>query len=47
LAKTKDFSGVSDLLKVLENPFEEHPGFEAFADFPPEWACSIEISCSS
>jgi uncharacterized protein YdiU (UPF0061 family) len=46
-AKLKDFSQVSILLNLLESPYEEHPGFEAYADFPPSWASSIEISCSS
>ena len=46
-ARDKDFSGVATLLALLENPFDEHPGFEAQAGFPPEWASSIEISCSS
>ncbi len=46
-AKLKDFSEVGTLLALLETPFDEHPGFEAHADFPPDWACSIEISCSS
>jgi uncharacterized protein YdiU (UPF0061 family) len=46
-AKLKDFSGVDNLLALLENPFDEHPAFEAHAGFPPEWASSIEISCSS
>ncbi|MDD0837560.1 YdiU family protein [Curvibacter sp. HBC61] len=46
-AQNHDFSGVQTLLKLLERPFEEHPGFEAYADFPPDWASSIEISCSS
>ncbi|MES2975261.1 MAG: YdiU family protein [Pseudomonadota bacterium] len=46
-AKLKDFSGVHQLLAVLETPFDEHPGFEAWADFPPDWASTIEISCSS
>ena len=46
-AKLKDFSGVNTLLKLLESPFDEHPGFEDYADFPPDWASSIEISCSS
>jgi uncharacterized protein YdiU (UPF0061 family) len=46
-AKRKDFSQVQLLLTLLESPFEEHPGFEAYADFPPSWASSIEISCSS
>jgi uncharacterized protein YdiU (UPF0061 family) len=34
-------------LELLETPFDEHPGFEAYADFPPAWASGIEISCSS
>jgi uncharacterized protein YdiU (UPF0061 family) len=46
-AHLKDFSQVATLLKLLESPYEEHPGFEAYADFPPDWASSIEISCSS
>lgn len=46
-AKTKDFSGVRRLLALLERPFEEHPGDEALAGFPPEWASTISISCSS
>ena len=46
-AKLKDFSSVNSLLTVLQTPFEEHPEHEAKADFPPEWAASIEISCSS
>lgn len=46
-AKLKDFSGVHHLLALLETPYDEHPGFEAHADFPPDWASSIEISCSS
>jgi serine/tyrosine/threonine adenylyltransferase len=46
-AKLKDFSGVHNLLALLEDPFAEHPGFESYADFPPDWASSIEISCSS
>jgi uncharacterized protein YdiU (UPF0061 family) len=46
-AKTKDFSVVAQLLQVLERPFDEHPELESFADFPPDWAGSISISCSS
>jgi uncharacterized protein YdiU (UPF0061 family) len=46
-AKLKDFSQVDTLLTLLESPFEEHPGFDDYADFPPDWAASIEISCSS
>ena len=46
-AKLKDFSQVKILLNLLESPYAEHPGFDAYADFPPSWASSIEISCSS
>lgn len=46
-ARDKDFSGVAKLLALLETPYDEHPGHEAEAGFPPEWASSIEISCSS
>jgi len=46
-AKGKDFSMVTDLLTLLEHPFDEHPAFETYADLPPDWASRIEISCSS
>ena len=46
-ARNKDFSEVQTLLTLLQAPFEEHPGFEDRAGFPPEWASRIEISCSS
>ena len=46
-ARAKDFSMVEQLLQVLEQPFDEHPEWAAFADFPPDWAGSIAISCSS
>ncbi|HAL37466.1 MAG TPA: YdiU family protein [Polaromonas sp.] len=46
-AKLKDFSGVNTLLTLLQAPFDEHPGHDRFTDFPPDWAASIAISCSS
>ena len=46
-AKIGDFSGVSTLLDLLSAPFDEHPGFESYAAFPPDWASTISISCSS
>lgn len=46
-ARQKDFSMVADLLRVLETPYDEHPEFEAWAGFPPDWAAQISISCSS
>jgi uncharacterized protein YdiU (UPF0061 family) len=46
-AKTTDYSVLTQLQSVLERPFDEHPALQAFADFPPDWAGSIAISCSS
>ncbi len=49
-ARDKDFSEVEKLRAVLQTPFDEHddlPDHAALADFPPDWAGTIEISCSS
>jgi uncharacterized protein YdiU (UPF0061 family) len=46
-AKLGDFREVQTLQRLLERPFDEHPGHDAYAAFPPDWASSIEISCSS
>jgi len=46
-AKTGDFSEIERLLTVLRAPFDEHPDMASYADHPPAWAQSIEISCSS
>lgn len=46
-AKAKNFTEVGRLLKVLERPYDEHPECADLADFPPDWASQIEISCSS
>lgn len=46
-AQQGDDSEVQRLHKVLQNPFDEQAGCEADADFPPSWAQSIEVSCSS
>jgi len=46
-ARQKDYSGVANLLTVLQRPYDEHPAFETLAGFPPDWASQIEISCSS
>ncbi len=46
-AKMGDFSGVATLQKLLSAPFDEHTGFENYAAFPPDWASTIAISCSS
>jgi serine/tyrosine/threonine adenylyltransferase len=46
-AESGDFSAVQELLAVLERPFDEQPAHEAYAEFPPDWASSLEVSCSS
>lgn len=46
-AKAGDFSEIETLYNLLKSPFDEHPGFEAYADLPPDWAGQLEISCSS
>jgi serine/tyrosine/threonine adenylyltransferase len=46
-AKAGDFSEIDTLHHLLKSPFDEHPGFEAYADMPPDWAGQLEISCSS
>ena len=46
-AKLKDYSPVEDLLALVQAPYDEHPGHDEKAGFPPDWATQIEISCSS
>jgi uncharacterized protein YdiU (UPF0061 family) len=46
-AKLKDYSELETLLALAQAPFEEHPGHDDKAGFPPDWASHIEISCSS
>lgn len=46
-AAQKDFSEVERLLRVLSRPFDEQPEHAAYAAEPPEWAQSLELSCSS
>ena len=46
-AQAGDFSVLHTLQTLLERPFDEHPGHTAQAGFPPDWASSISISCSS
>jgi uncharacterized protein YdiU (UPF0061 family) len=46
-AKLKDYSQVDTLLRLVQAPYDEHPGDDDLAGFPPDWASHIEISCSS
>ena len=45
-AEAGDFTEISRLLKVLQRPFDE-PAEAADAAFPPDWAQTLEVSCSS
>jgi serine/tyrosine/threonine adenylyltransferase len=46
-AKEKDFTEVERLAAVLRRPFDEQPEHAAYAALPPDWATSLEVSCSS
>ena len=46
-AQQGDFSEIATLQDLLHSPFDEHPGFESYAQLPPAWAQQLEISCSS
>jgi uncharacterized protein YdiU (UPF0061 family) len=46
-AEQGDYRELQTLQTLLACPFDEHPGFAAYADFPPDWASTISISCSS
>ena len=43
----QDYSEVNRLLRVLLQPFAEHPDCEHYAALPPDWGKRLEISCSS
>jgi uncharacterized protein YdiU (UPF0061 family) len=43
----RDFGEVARLLAVLARPYDEQPGHEPYAAEPPDWARTLELSCSS
>ena len=47
MAENQDFSEVDTLLKLLTSPFDEQPEMESYAQPPPDWANTLELSCSS
>jgi uncharacterized protein YdiU (UPF0061 family) len=47
LSQAGDDTEVRRLHRLLQTPYDDQPGCEADADFPPDWAQSIEVSCSS
>jgi uncharacterized protein YdiU (UPF0061 family) len=46
-AQNKDFSEIDRLFTLLQNPFTEQPGMEAYALPPPNWGKHLAVSCSS
>ena len=48
-AEKDDFSEVQFLFKVLQSPYtiNEEAEKKGYADPPPKWACTINVSCSS
>ncbi len=46
-AENKDYSEVDQLLRLLTKPFDEQPQMESYANDPPDWATTLELSCSS
>ena len=46
-AKTGDVSEIDTLMTLLRNPYVAQAGYERYAGLPPDWAGSLEVSCSS
>jgi uncharacterized protein YdiU (UPF0061 family) len=46
-ARRKEFGRIEEIRRVLATPFDEHPGFERYAEPPSSPAGEIEVSCSS
>jgi serine/tyrosine/threonine adenylyltransferase len=46
-AQQKDFSEIDRLFTLLQDPFTDQPGMEAYAAAPPNWGKHLAVSCSS
>jgi uncharacterized protein YdiU (UPF0061 family) len=46
-AEQQDYGEVDRLFRLLQRPFDEHPGMEHYAAPRPDWARDIRVSCSS
>jgi serine/tyrosine/threonine adenylyltransferase len=46
-AQQKDFTEIDRLLVLLQQPYIDHPGMDAYAAPPPNWGKHIAVSCSS
>lgn len=45
--EARDYGEVNRLLALLQDPFTEQPGMEAYLNPPPAWARELTVSCSS
>lgn len=43
----KDYTELDRLFGILQSPYNEQPEYEDYAGFPPDWASSLSVSCSS
>ena len=46
-AQQKDFSEIERLLILLQHPYSDQPGMDAYAAPPPNWGKHLAVSCSS
>jgi uncharacterized protein YdiU (UPF0061 family) len=46
-AQHKDFSEIERLYTLLQHPYSDQPGMEAYAAPPPNWGKHLAVSCSS
>jgi uncharacterized protein YdiU (UPF0061 family) len=46
-AQQKDFTEIGRLLTLLQHPYSDQPGMEAYAAPPPNWGKHLAVSCSS
>lgn len=46
-ATTGDYSEIDRLMKILHDPYAEHPDQNHYTNPPPAWAKNIQVSCSS
>ena len=46
-AQQKDFSEIGRLLTLLQDPYSDQPGMDAYAVSPPKWGKHLSVSCSS
>jgi uncharacterized protein YdiU (UPF0061 family) len=46
-AQNKDFSEIDRLFTLLQNPFNDQAGMDAYALPPPNWGKHVAVSCSS